>query len=107
MSKKTNMIKKEDAIFLSKWDEHTDDHEFNYISNQHVLAHIWLKSVRKCKCKLDETGDDCRHIRQALKKLHGKLIDDMWNRNLQQRMNAANEVYGFKVPYSLQKELSA
>ena len=101
------MMDKETSEFLSKWNEHTDDKVFNYISNQHSLAHIWFKHKRKCKCKLDYTGGDCRHIRQALKKLYGHRIDKMWNDTLKERIDTFSKVTGFKVPYELQKELSA
>lgn len=101
------MISKEDAEFLQSWDSHTDDHEFNYISYQHSLAHIWLKSVRKCKCKLDETSDDCRHIRLALNKLHGKQMDKIWNDNLKENFTKYAETMGFKIPFKLQKALSS
>ena len=84
----------------------TDDNEYNYVSYQVILAQEWLKDVRKCKCDLDETSDDCKHIRKAIKKQFGKKIDEMWNRMLKQQFESANTMYGFKIPYELQKRLS-
>jgi len=100
------MMDKETADFLSRWNEHTDDLEFNYISNQHSLAHIWFEFKRKCNCDLDETSGDCRHIRQALKKLYGHRIDKMWNETLRKKIDNFSAITGFKVPFELQKELS-
>lgn len=99
-------MSKKDAEFFSKWNEHTPDPKFNYISNQHSLAHVWLKHIRKCKCVLDETSDDCRHIRKALKKLYGKQIDEMFNDTLRKGFENFSKATGFKVPFSLQKTLS-
>lgn len=85
----------------------TDDPEFNYVSYQSSLAKEWLKQIRKCKCELDETSDDCKHIRRAIKKLLGHRIDKIWNKTLKDGFEAGAKVYGFKVPFSLQKGLSA
>src|SRR3989304_4871098 len=56
---------------------------------------------------IDETSDDCRHIRQALKKLYGNRIDKMWNETLKERIDNFSAVTGFKIPYELQKELAS
>lgn len=85
----------------------TKDENFNKLSYQRHLAHEWLKSIKKCNCELDETSDDCRHIRKALKKLFGKQINIMWNNTIKKGIESVNAVYGFKIPYSLQKELSS
>lgn len=85
----------------------TDDQEFNYVSYQYGLAHEWLKSIKRCKCELDETSGNCRHIRRALRKLYGQRIDKIWNRNLKKKIDNFSAVTGFKIPYDLQKELSA
>lgn len=79
----------------------TDDTKYNHISYQFNLAHEWLKSIKKCKCELDETSDDCRHIRKALDKLYGKQIDEMFNLTLREGIETYNKVFGFKVPYAL------
>ncbi len=106
MKTRSQNLTQEDIKFLNNWDNHTDDHEFNYISNQYSLAQIWLKSVRKCKCKLDETSDDCTHIRSALKKLHGKIINKKFNEDLRKNFTKYAKTMGFKIPYKLQNGLS-
>ena len=80
---------------------------FDYISDQFCLAKDWLISIRKCKCELDETTDDCKHIRKALNKLYGKQINDLGNELLKERVKATSEIYGFKIPYKLQESLSS
>src|SRR3990167_3830779 len=85
----------------------TDDPEYNYVSYQCSLAHEYLEEIRTCKCKLDETSDKCRHINQALRKLYGHRIDRMWNESLKESIESAEKVYGFKIPFALQKRLSA
>lgn len=85
----------------------TDDPIYNYVSYQVILAKEWWKENRRCKCKLDETSDDCKHIRKAIHKQFGKQIDAMWNESLKKGFESANKVYGFKVPYDLQKSLSS
>lgn len=106
MTQSTNSLTQEDVDFLNDWDNMTDDHEFNYLSNQHTLAHIWLKSVRKCKCKLDETTDECKHIGRALNKLYKKKMDKMFNDDLKENFTKYAKTIGLKIPYKLQKELS-
>lgn len=100
-------ISKEKADFIKDYDKHTDDPEFNRLSQQHTFAHIWLKHVRKCKCKLDETTDECKHITKALNKLYGKQVDKMWNDNLRKNFTKFAEATGFKIPYKFQKNLSS
>lgn len=101
-----NMMSSEEAKFLNDWDSHTDDPEFNYISKQHTLAHYWLKSIRKCKCKLDETSDECKHINSALNKLFKKKMDKLFNDDLRKNFTNYAQTMGFKIPYKLQKGLS-
>lgn len=81
--------------------------ELEYISKQYSLAHVWLLSVRKCKCELDPTSGECKHIEKALKKLYGKRIDMIWNEILKKGFESLNQVYGFRPTYELQKTLSA
>lgn len=95
------------SLDWERWKNDTDDPEFNYVSHQHSLAHEWLKSIKKCKCKLNPTSDDCKHIRRALKKLYGKQIDKMWNETLRKGIANLNTIYGFEIPFGLQKALSA
>lgn len=85
----------------------SQDQEFDYVSKQFSLAHEWLKLVRKCTCELDETSDDCPHIRRALKKLYGHKIDKIWNQSIKEGMENMSKAYGFKIPFELQKQLAA
>ena len=80
------------------------DQEFDYVSEQFILAHQWLKSIKKCNCELDETSDDCRHIRKALNKLYGKQIQEMFNNTLKKGLETISEATGFKISYSLNQE---
>lgn len=100
---------KETAEFLhyEEINPSTDDPEFNHVTQQFTLAGEWLKSIKKCNCELDETSDDCKHIRKALKKLYGHRIDKMWNKSLKEKIESINKVYSFKLPFALQKNLSA
>lgn len=81
--------------------------EFEYVSEQFQLAHQWLKLVRKCDCILDETSDDCPHIRKALEKLYGSKIEKIWRQTIKEGIENMSKAIGLKIPYQMQKQLTS